>query len=87
VPAGTRVCCSTQGMDGMQRFLDGYPQWVRYVLAGIGIMALSVAFSLSDETSLPQALITAGVRGTLIGIFFALYKGWRPGRRRPKDHS
>ncbi len=77
----------TQGVDGMQRFLDGYPQWVRYLLAVVVFMSLSVAFSLMDGTPWARALSTAGVLVVFLGIFLALYHGWRPWRRQPKDRS
>jgi len=77
----------TQGVDGMQRSLDGYPQWVRYLLAVVVMMSLSVAFSLTDGTPWARALSTAGVLVVFLGIFLALYHGWRPWRRQPKDRS
>ncbi len=83
------MCRLTQGVDGMQRFLDGYPQWVRYLLAVVVslFMSLSVAFSLADGTPWARALSSAGLLVVFLGIFLARYHGWRPWRRQPKDRS
>jgi len=81
VKAGNRSA-SGEMLNRLTRFLDGYPQWVRFPLSVIVVAVLSVALGLAQGESFGRALVDALVFAALFSVVMAFYWGWRPWHRR-----